>query len=74
MTTDIAQKDETALPGLLSVTELATYLGVPDSTLYLWRSRGEGPPAVKIGKRLRYRTADVVAWLESQARPHQESA
>ena len=33
------------------------------STLVVWRYRGQGPVAVKIGNRLRYRPADVEAWI-----------
>ena len=49
---------------LLSVTELADYLAVPVATLYAWRYRGEGPPAMRVGRYLRYRWSDVQRWLE----------
>jgi len=49
---------------LLSVTELADYLAVPVATLYAWRYRGEGPPALRVGRYLRYRWSDVQRWLE----------
>lgn len=49
---------------LLSVTELANYLSVPVATLYAWRYRGEGPPALRVGRYLRYRWSDVQRWLE----------
>jgi excisionase family DNA binding protein len=48
---------------LMSPREVAAYLQVQVSTLYAWRMRGEGPPAIKVGKRLRYRRADVEEWL-----------
>jgi excisionase family DNA binding protein len=66
--TDIASADTDGLPELLGIPELAAYLGVPVSTLYVWRQRGEGPPGFKVGKRVRYRASDVVAWLEQQRR------
>lgn len=66
MATETATQD-TPLPELLSVPELASYLGVPVSTLYLWRTRGEGPPGFKIGKVVRYRASEVAKWLEEQA-------
>jgi excisionase family DNA binding protein len=50
---------------LWSVAETATYLGVPVSTMYLWRSEGRGPASRRVGKRLRYRPEDVKAWVES---------
>lgn len=67
MVQDIASRDR-ALPELISIAELAHYLDVPVSTIYLWRSRGDGPPGFKVGKRVRYRAADVVKWLEERRR------
>jgi excisionase family DNA binding protein len=60
------EQTENGLPELLSVGELAEYLNVPLSTIYLWRVRGEGPPGFKVGKQVRYRVADVAEWLETQ--------
>lgn len=48
---------------LYDAEELAERLKVPVSTVRYWRSRGEGPPAVLVGKHLRWRPADVDAWL-----------
>jgi excisionase family DNA binding protein len=66
MATDTPQR-EAPLPELLSVPELADYLGVPVTTLYHWRGRGEGPPGFRVGKRLYYRAEEVAKWLEEQA-------
>ncbi|MCI2422758.1 helix-turn-helix domain-containing protein [Saccharopolyspora sp. K220] len=52
---------------LLSANEVAEYLGVPLRTLYHWRRLDEGPRAYRVGKRLRFRLADVDAWLEQRA-------
>jgi excisionase family DNA binding protein len=52
---------------LLSTGEVARLLVVPVTTLYTWRYKGTGPKAFKVGKHLRYRLADVLAWLEQQA-------
>lgn len=60
---------ETALPSLLSLKQLADYLGVPPTNIYYWRSRGQGPPGFFVGKQLRFRVSDVEAWLEEQADP-----
>jgi excisionase family DNA binding protein len=57
---------ETSLPDLLSVAELADYLGVPVSTIHYWRGKEQGPPALKVGRRLRFRVVDVVCWLEER--------
>ncbi len=51
---------------LLTVKELADYLGVPVATIYAWRCRGEGPPGFRVGKHVRYRWADVAEWIERQ--------
>lgn len=55
-----------ALPQLLDVPELSTYLGVPVSTIYDWRTRGLGPRAYRFGKHLKFSVADVAEWIESQ--------
>jgi excisionase family DNA binding protein len=52
---------------LAPTPEVAEYLGVPVQTLYVWRNKGVGPRAVRVGKHLRYRWSDVDAWLERQA-------
>ena len=51
---------------LLTVEELAERLGLVRDTLYHWRVRGEGPRAIKVGGRVRYRQCDVEAWLQSR--------
>lgn len=53
---------------LWGTKQVAHYLGVPVQTLYQWRMRGYGPPGSKIGKHLRYESAEVVAWFKSQRR------
>ncbi|WP_028849830.1 helix-turn-helix domain-containing protein [Thermocrispum municipale] len=55
------------MPKLLSVEDLSDILGIPVNTLYQWRTKGYGPPGVRIGKHLRYRPDDVNAWLNEQA-------
>ena len=50
---------------LWSVQDVAAFLQVPVQTLYSWRVRGEGPPALKIGKYLRYRPNEVQRWVDS---------
>jgi excisionase family DNA binding protein len=51
---------------LVTVADLADYLGVPPATLYQWRYRGEGPPGFRVGRHLRYRWSDVHQWIESR--------
>ena len=52
---------------LMSPESLAAYLDVPVRTLYKWRETGAGPTAHRVGKHLRYRRADVDAWLAAHA-------
>jgi excisionase family DNA binding protein len=54
---------------LLTVQELAELLQVPAKTIYTWRYKGVGPQAVRIGRHLRFRAEDVVAWLDAQVGP-----
>ncbi|HZP14830.1 MAG TPA: helix-turn-helix domain-containing protein [Nocardioides sp.] len=48
---------------LLSVEEVADFLGVPINTLYQWRHKGTGPEAYRVGRHLRYELSSVRAWL-----------
>jgi excisionase family DNA binding protein len=48
------------------ITEIADYLGVPVDTMRYWRAMGEGPICRRIGKHLRYRVGDVLAWVEER--------
>jgi excisionase family DNA binding protein len=47
--------------------DLATYVGVPLATIRKWRLEKTGPRACRVGRHLRYRRADVEAWLEGRA-------
>jgi excisionase family DNA binding protein len=58
--------EDAVLPELLSLKELARYLGVPPSTVYYWRNQRTGPPGFRIGKQLRYRVSEVDAWLRQR--------
>lgn len=62
-TTDVAHAP---LSRLLTVQELADLLQVPPKTVYTWRYKGVGPPAVPIGRYLRFRVEDVAVWLEER--------
>lgn len=50
----------------LTITDLAEREGVPPATIYQWNSRGTGPRFMKIGRHVRYRLADVIAWENSR--------
>lgn len=51
---------------LLSIEDVADFLGVPKNTLYQWRTKGYGPAGRRIGKYVRYRSEDVDSWVEQQ--------
>jgi predicted DNA-binding transcriptional regulator AlpA len=53
----------------LTEPEAAEACGVSPHTLKCWRlaREGKGPPAVKVYDMVRYRAADVRAWLKTMA-------
>lgn len=53
---------------LLTTAELAIFLGNSDKTLNNWRCQGEGPDFTRIGRRIKYRFADVLKYLEENKR------
>lgn len=53
---------------LVDESRLAARLGVSRSTLQSWRYSGRGPRYVKIGRFIRYRNADIEAYLRAQTR------
>jgi excisionase family DNA binding protein len=55
-----------AVDRLFTVDALADYLGVSPKTIYDWRLKRTGPAAMKVGNQLRWRRADVEAWLDAQ--------
>ena len=53
---------------LIDECALAVRLGVSRSTLQSWRYEGRGPRYIKLGRLVRYRNADIDAYLISQTR------
>lgn len=45
---------------------LSEFIGIPPRTIYNWRLRGEGPPAYRVGRHLRFRRSEVDAWLDGR--------
>ena len=58
--------DAWGLEPLIDVHELATYLGIPSSTVYNWRVHGKGPAAYRFGKHLKFGISDVKDWIAQQ--------
>jgi len=52
-------------PLLLSVRTLAKRLGLSVRTLWRLRSGGKLPPPVRLGGAVRWRTADIDAWVDA---------
>lgn len=52
---------------LLTLDEVADLLRTPAATLRYWRHKGTGPKSFKVGRRVIYREADVLLWVEAQA-------
>jgi len=64
--TDSSGTDFWGLEPLMDVAELASYLGLPVSTVYDWRVHGKGPAAYRFGKHLKFAVSDVRAWMAEQ--------
>lgn len=51
---------------LLTVEDVARILRIPVKTVYAWRTRKYGPPAIGVGRHLRYSPTALEAWIASQ--------
>ena len=63
---DTPSTDAWGLEPLMDINELASYLGIPISTVYDWRVHGKGPAAYRFGKHLKSPISDVRAWIAEQ--------
>ena len=64
-----SQAADSAQLDLLKPREVAKALRTTENGLRRWRAAGIGPRFMKLaGKAVRYRRADVVAWLQGQTR------
>lgn len=60
---------------LLDEKQAAEFLTCEPGTLSVWRSTGRYQiPFVKVGRRVRYKRADLEAWLESRTRANGATA
>ncbi|GAA5200767.1 hypothetical protein GCM10023346_43620 [Arthrobacter gyeryongensis] len=53
----------------LTPKEICAQLQIPEQTFYQWRAKHVGPHAYRIGRHLRIRQSDFVAWLSLHAEP-----
>ena len=51
---------------LLNTQQVSEMTGIPESTLRYYRATDRGPRSGKLGRAVRYRQADVEAWIEEQ--------
>ena len=56
----------TLLSGWISRSDLAQQLEVTEGTLRRWESERWGPPCIRAGRKIYYRRAAVLQWLEEQ--------
>lgn len=52
--------------GLMTSEETAAYLRLSVPALHQMRSRGRGPRAIRVGRRLLFRRGDLVTWAQSR--------
>jgi excisionase family DNA binding protein len=61
------------MPRLLNTREAAEYVGLAPETLESRRVRGGSPVFVRLGRAVRYRLADLDAWVEAHAVAHKHT-
>jgi excisionase family DNA binding protein len=55
------------LKALLTTEEAAEYLDITPNTLAIWRcTKRYEIPHIKVGRKVRYRKADLDAWLQTR--------
>ena len=59
---------------LLSTEQLSEILQVPKATLYQWRHKNYGPPAIRVGRHTRYAPDALEKWLNEQSENSRENA
>jgi hypothetical protein len=54
------------MPTLLTVAEAVAFLLTPAATLRYWRHISVGPDSFRVGRRVVYRSQDLVRWIDEQ--------
>ncbi|MFN7916898.1 MAG: helix-turn-helix domain-containing protein [Vicinamibacterales bacterium] len=60
-----AQTSAAPTPATLFENDAANYVGFSTAYLRLCRSKGRGPAFIRVGRSIRYRVADLDAWLDA---------
>lgn len=58
----------TDTPELVDENEASVLLAVSVRSLQTWRVSGGGPDYVKLGRAVRYRRSDLLAWIAANTR------
>ena len=61
-----AEGDLSQAARLWSIQDVSSVIGVPVATIYQWRVRGDGPPAMRLGRHLRNDPQVVFEWPHRQ--------
>ena len=62
-----SETTSTSTSELLDGLAAAEVLGLSDHTLAVWRMTGRYRlPFIRVGRRIKYRRADLMAWLETR--------
>lgn len=67
--TEVAELTRPEIVRMWTIQDLSEFLGVPVKTLYEWRTKRYGPGGIRVGRCIRYRQEDVLAWLDAQTTP-----
>jgi excisionase family DNA binding protein len=68
MGNDVIIEKATEPPKWLTRKEAAGYLRLGESTLAKLFVSGDGPPAIKVGRAVRYSSADLNQWMNGRRR------
>lgn len=52
---------------LIGYAELSEWTDVPERSVRAWVSSGTGPTPIRLGRHVRFRVRDVLAWLDQKA-------
>ena len=67
--TDILRQSPSWLDEAIDTEEASRIIGFPVCTLHTWRSRGDGPPFLKLGSRaVRYQRRTLLRWMADRQR------
>ena len=53
---------------LLTEAQAADFLNLSVRTIQAWRNKWAGPLYIRLGRTIRYRRSDLVAWIEKERR------